>query len=390
MYFVNGSQPLIIYDKKSGIARSLYTEPPGMPRITPLKLPAATTVADTMYQLTGEYKYLFKIKGYENDGLDDDTTITSFNGLFSRKIKLQNGRVLLEDFPAIPTKARVGVDSVTIDSMEVWIYRTEDGRVDLDGSDTAWFVDSMVIYNIDSTPALYADRFIIDSLPDTTITNNAARINSVEGFIIMNKDSVLTLIGRDSSATAIMQQRYGAPTFSSLTVRSDVNHGVFELTIRNSIDSIYGVAYNVTFVDSITGIESDTSISLAVMRDNANPTFQKVVINLPKIPEGKIGITRNVYRSLLISARRDTNWFTDTLAETETNCFLFDEPGGGKIKICHEVGGPVAHSGIVLDSIYKLKEYRIATGLGAGVNTFTDEIKNDSNFNINKISTSYN
>ena len=265
IYMVNGSHKGVVYDGNT--ARPYPLQSPGEPYIVPLS---------TSGPLHGEYRYV--IRGIKYSG-GSGTSI--LNTVVSSPVLVKNGQILL-------TRLQLPIaDSVydSIDSGYFRFYRTkaDPGRLDL--SDTAYRVPDSLGWDAGDI----SDLVFIDSISDENL-----------GVKLLLVD--VSRRGRDSLGAIV--HCYGSPTF----VSSDTTHpdsdtllDIFEGWPTIQTDTL-GVAYTCTFIDTATGIESDTGRSLFVFCDsgNASPSFRQVTINLPKTIDTEDGIVVNLYRACIL------------------------------------------------------------------------------------------
>lgn len=266
VYIVNGSHKGIVYDGNR--ARPYPMQAPGEPFICPLSTPGS---------LTGEYRYTFRSTDHQSS-------------VVSSPIIVQNGQVLLTRFQHIP-----GDSLYSNDSVQIKIYRTKANPGPLDLSDSAFYTGKSIWLYADSTNG---DEIIIDDVADSLLS-------SIDKYALV-RPSIWT--GRDS--TKAVGRRYGSPTF----VSSDTTHpdgdtllDIFEGWPTIQTDTL-GVAYVCTFIDTATGIESDTGRSLFVFCDSGDhsPSYRQLTIGLPKTIDTDTGIVVNLYRACIYQVGHDT------------------------------------------------------------------------------------
>jgi len=153
---------------------------------------------------------------------------------------------------------------------------------------------------------------IIDSIPDTAY-----------GYTIFDNDKY----GRDSLGE-LDYGIYGQPGYvSGDTVGDTSAYGVYQgWNVKQS--RYTGQVYVCTFVDTITGFESDTGRALFVYRDtisNMDSSVQQYTLSLPKVPTGETGLKVRLYRAPLIRIERDTTWSTYkfTIAQDDPACISY-------------------------------------------------------------------
>ncbi len=279
VYIVNGSGKGIIYDRDAA-----YVWPPnapGEPTIVPLDLDGAANIGDTTtWKLDGEYRYMFVAGGKPfTEGLEEF-------GFPSYAVRVKNGRVLLKDFQWIVSDS---VDDER-DTVLVDVYRTKANPGVIDETDSAFnHIDLRVIaLNISAL----GDSIIIDSIPDEVLG----------GGVIALVDT--TLFGREADGS--IDNRYGAPTFlSAVAGDSGIYFG------SSAEDSIIGVMYASTFLDTATAIESPMGAWFRIL-ESSGAADSGYTIGLPRIADGISGQKINIYRSHLLITGFDTSAILDS------------------------------------------------------------------------------
>lgn len=281
MYIVNGEQKGIVYD--GAVTRSFPLQAPGEPTIVPLNAAG---------NLNGEYRYLLSGTLYSGD-----STETIFDSYVSGPVRVKNGHVLLKDF------AFVQHDTLRTfaDSMCLYIYRTRANTGTLDDLDT-FFLVSETAYKICSDSATKFDSAIFtDTTADANLYTSSTR----------TWPNITLKLGRDSTTRAF-QRRYGAPTWiNGDTAWGDASKGLWK-GMTGQKDTL-GVVYACTYVDTLTGLESDTGRSTWIyFNDSAASCFKKITVGLPKGPANVSGLMLNLYRATMIpfgsidSTRKDS------------------------------------------------------------------------------------
>lgn len=263
IYIANGQQFGVAYNGE--IARRWPYNRPGEPTIVPL---TDSGGAD------GLYRYAFT---YQR-GLEAADSSYSTIGVLTPTITANNAQVVLKDFQWVPADSlETDPDSIVIN-----VYRTRANPGALDERDSAFYVGRVIA----GTDSALATRVFVDSVPDASL--GAGISVYVNGFT-----------GHDT--TGAYDHRYGAPVYistdsvlaySSSTATSSgygILHGV--LPAKDTL----GVEYIYTFVDTITGVESDASPPLAVVMSDSAQAY-KLTIAIPFPKYGDSGFIRNVYR----------------------------------------------------------------------------------------------
>jgi len=270
VYIVNGSHKGVVYDGNR--ARPYPLQAPGEPFICPLSTPGS---------VNGEYRYMLRTSGVSGYA----------NSVVSSPIRVNNGQVLLTRFQYVTDDSLLSLDSVRID-----VYRTRGNPGPLDLSDSAFYTGkSLWIYK----DSITGDDILIDDVADSSLSTDYK-------YALVEPD---VWTGRDS--TRSLARRYGSPTFvSSDTTHPDGNTllDIFEGWLTIQKDTL-GVAYVCTFIDTATGVESDTGRSLFVFCDsgNSSPSFRQVTLNLPKTIDTDTGIIINLYRACIYQQGYDAD-----------------------------------------------------------------------------------
>lgn len=286
VYAANGLQlPVMIRDATT--ATSFPLTAPGTPTIVPIY----EAGWNTNYVITGEVRYMFRLWTYTTDS----GQVGHDAGYVTQPVKVDGGRILLTDFPYIPIDSLL--DDASMDSIGITIYRIDNPGY-LDEVDTAY-----AIATLHTSSNALGDTVYIDSLKDYTAGAK---------YLTIDEDYQ----GRDNAGQ--IERRYGAPGYwASVDIQSYDSVGGDSLGVAGVYYGIpiqpdtIGVMYHVTYVDSATGVSSDTGRGLAIYVDadstsgNAKPKGYRVI--LPPVPNYGDGIRRHLYRSHILYLTRDTS-----------------------------------------------------------------------------------
>jgi hypothetical protein len=301
VYIVNSQQKGIVWNGK--IARTWPPLAPGEPLIIPLN-----DTASTGYGLDGSYRYVLTI-----DSLPSGSSTKDARTYLSSPINIKNGKVLITDLSWPRDDSMTTLDtSVTADSIRYVLYRTKGDFGQLDRSDSMW-----ILTDTRTTVANYgalAGLVIIDSTADTSLTT---------GKVII----VDSLLGRDS--TGVLRSYIGAPGYVSMDTTPSYSqartdsaelYGIFHGVPSAGLGDTMGIAYACTFIDTLTGWESDTGRSLIVWVDSlasgvGNPPYS-ITIKLPNVPSGSTGLIKNLYRANLMKINSGAKFSVLDSAET--------------------------------------------------------------------------
>jgi hypothetical protein len=190
-------------------------------------------------------------------------------------------------YTSYPQSYGGGSGDYTVAADSAWalfVHRTKANPGRIDAHDSACLVMTKSISYLDS---LYPETLVfIDSTADAVLSYSTPLFRT-------------DFYGRDSVGHPTY--RYGAPRFvSSDTTETGWGRGIFNGWPDTLLDTL-GVAYVATLIDTVTGIESDTSRSLFVFCDsgNASPSYEKLVLSLPKLRTTDSGLVFNIYRAAI-------------------------------------------------------------------------------------------
>ncbi len=292
VYIVNGAQKGAVCSRQqdgSVLCREYPIRAPGEPIITPLSHPSG--------ELNGEYIYLISSDGGENGG--------DVGGVISTRVRVENGRVFMTGFQRMRSDS---LDNPPT-NIGITISRSVANPGPIRPSDTVRIIKVFTSLSLSD----------LDTL---TFTDSIATASGLASLMIDSEKR-----GRDSTGAIVY--RYGAPrylsaidtaydTASSSAGALGVFYGIPEQT------ETLGVAYTCTFIDTTTGIESDTGrtaffwVNTADRAGAAKP--YSYTFNLPNIPPVDSlvtgiasigGVVINLYRANILQITRDTGFFDD-------------------------------------------------------------------------------
>jgi hypothetical protein len=310
LYIVNGTHKGLVWN--GSVVRSFPLSAPGEMEAYPVGYTG--TGDDTLQTLTGQYRYAVICRAPNYGGVGNRWTV----GYISQPVRTKDSRVILTGFQHIPTNDSLSDSIGTLsgwrgDSVTtLWIYRTKANPGYLDQVDSLWNIDSFSVF--DTTTDL-ASKIIIDSIPDDSL-GIAPRAIAGHSVYAWHLDTIM--VGKDSLNN--FHSFYGAPRFVSSDLRDydtasaghdTANYGIF-YGIPEQKDTL-GFAYMCTFIDTVTGLESDSSRSYCVFNatdgiydtDSAK-LMDAIQLALPRIPDGKSGLVINLYRGLIYQITYDT------------------------------------------------------------------------------------
>ena len=325
-FIVNGAQKGVRYD--GNVARSWPPNAPGEPSIIPLSDTGA---------MDGEYVYTFRVSSSKSA----DSLMSQ--GYASAPIRVRAGQVMLKDFgfPAADTT------DPTPDSIMIFGYRTRANPGPLDEGDYAFFFDTILLA---TSATNLGDSIYIDSIGDDGLS-------TTDSVALVHDVGASDWIGRDS--TGVIDVRYGAPGF--LDIPTWVNQGIFK-GIPEQNDTL-GVVYQLTYIDTINGDESDAGPLAAVWVDEANQgggTTKpgSIRLALPGLPD--TGLVYNLYRAHILQVTYDSSY-----------AILLPDPRLATIRSRHWVEYNAVDTTIIAD-------FRLVAQISSDSSTFTDSVSYDS------------
>lgn len=277
LYSVNGDHRGLMWNGDT--KRDFPTKQPGAPTIIPV---------NDSGPLNGEYRYLFSA-AHSISGL----TI-SWGGVITDPVRVQNGKVLMTNFPWWQADT---TDS-SPDSCYIFVYRTKANPGWADQRDSVFYLG----FTIAANSAADLDTIVlIDSIADGDLGSGSPLVSTA-------------YVGRDSLLASV-HSRYGSPGLLLSTVAvydsagdTTSDGGIF-YGIPTQKDTL-GVAYVCTFIDTVTGIQSDTSRSLVIFNDStkkANDSLMHAItVSVPPINASDSGLAINLYRALVYQVTHDT------------------------------------------------------------------------------------
>lgn len=251
------------------------------------------------------------------------------------------------------TDARMDIDGDS--TWILWVERTGANPGVLDNSDSVGLVKAQEIF--------YNDTLKIDTFwfIDNTAGPTVAKPLLDPGFY-----------GLDSLGGVVY--RYGAPaSFGAIWEVEDTSaygiYGGWPLPQQTA----FGVAYAVTFIDTITGLESDTSRICAVWKDSVHHLDSVAVntISIPYLPSGESGYKVNLYRGVMTAITNDTIWQLDTVVAGHNRLTMSIAP------LTYTVDPATWVQTLDIDSIYVSQLVRVAQ-LDDTVRIHVDSMRYDS------------
>jgi len=316
------------------------------------------------YGLSGEYWYAlyYVCADYE----DADTV----QGYLSQPVDARDGKVWLSGFQ------RPQGDSthpfIASDSIDIIITRTRANCGTL-GSDDSLFTVTSVRAAYGDT---WGDIYYIDSIPDATIVEN-------KSYPVVDEEwlgrSSLCDTGSAQLDSSNVQTRLGAPSFLGATYKiyrptqdgvdtSTASSGIFH-GIPEMVDTL-GVSYILTWVDTLSGIESDSSRSMVVnhwLNIEDTTRLETVTLGVPNYCDYDSSLAGNVYRALLYVISHDTGSYQEVKTWEEDDFKVSD--GFDVVRKWVEK--------MALDTVI-ITDYYLVGQTAPGDSTFIDSVRFDS------------
>lgn len=274
VYIVNGSSKGIVFDREA--AYIFPPNAPGEPTIIPLKRSTGNT-------LTGEYRYLFRWS--TTLGTDRER-----KGFATYPIRVNTGHIRLSDFQWMT----VDTSSAVNDSVVVYVYRTKANPGNINESDSAYWTGRTIK---GSSISDIAGKIFVDSVQDEALSDT---VEPLEDFFFR---------GRRSTGVVDGDVRYGAPTYISGGLGDT---GIYFGT--DAVDTIVGMVYAATFLDTATKIESPLGPRAMIVRRGTNDSTY--LMGLPRISNNLSGQLVNLYRAPIIQLGFDTSVILDSVWRT--------------------------------------------------------------------------
>lgn len=276
-------------------AREFPLRAPGEPLVVPL---IDTTTGASEGLSRGEYRYVVRYSYF-----DGASQSPQQKGYITQPVYVkENGQVLLTGF-IVPQFDTI-YNSSDPDSIIAYVTRTKVNPGGIDCSDSAYRLSTFGVVKMANDTNAGA-IVITDKVPDTLL---------VSGIPLCDDP----WIGRDSTIadSTDIRHRYGAPSylatdsFVAYSIAGDTTsaYGIF-YGIPDQRDTL-GYAYMCTFIDTITGLESDSGRVLYVYTDSTKRDGNEYPFNfnigLPRIPTNDSGLVINLYRGLIYQILHDT------------------------------------------------------------------------------------
>ena len=284
---VNGSSFGFLH--RNNITRDFPLRAPSEPKIIPLKKSG---------NLTGDMYYMVSYERKHND-----STIRAA-GYVCRPVRVSSGQVALTGFKWMPRDSIY--DTTWADTLSIVIYRIRQSGLPINQKTYAHRVpvgygDYSISPN-DLAAHYYVDNYTDAQLGDTFSYWDSPDSIPVFGYPLMSV--------RDNNGLGFHYQ-YGSPTYVNCDTGVGVLEGVWNDTGTAKIDTnfIKGWAIAYTYIDTMTGIESDTSPALWIMRDNNKEKAYRY--RIPRADSSMVGLRINIYRAPIYGFKYDTTWIGD-------------------------------------------------------------------------------
>lgn len=288
-----------------------------------LVVPTTDTAYDNYGLARGEYRYMatFNYRSGTNLG---SSILRSY---IAQPIYTQTkGKNRISGF-ARPQGDSTYVMDATNDSIDLFVLRTRANPGGLDEGDSVWWGSGALDTTLDyDDTAAFINLVYIDSLPDSLLTTPYG-IGDNPWW------------GRDSTSVDSNDIRhyYGAPSYLSTDsfITYDTagdtasSYGIF-YGIPGQHDTL-GYAYMCTFIDTITGLESDSGRTLYVFTDSTKRDGDEYPFNfnigLPRISAGNSGLVINLYRGMIYQITYDTGALVEVFEYDNPEIQFFVDQG---------------------------------------------------------------
>ena len=163
---------------------------------------------------------------------------------------------------------------------------------------------------------------------DNGVRSNYAYLDSVLGGFTINQLDTLTYIDNVSDANLkndsilIKVTKYygkqvdgsynrvkGSPSLMQTNHGADISNTIFRGWVSASPDTT-GYIYKVTWIDTVTGIESKAGEPLAIFLTSTDiaSTWKSIRLSVPNVPSGYTRVYTNLYRAPLYRITHDSAW----------------------------------------------------------------------------------
>lgn len=254
VYISNGDQNVIRWDGKSTLSYPPVAS--GVPRLIPILQGSG--------ELDGEYIYSF---------LQSTSPSNYFIAPLAPRVRVENGRVIADQFWWHHGDSA----TTTPDTLKLKVYRTKGNPGAVKKSTYLFYTGQTITFALAGDSAI-ATKVHVDSIADASLSSDSVSLYSTSGRFARSAFGP-----------------YGAPSqISKILGDSVMTTGVSGA--NSTIPNFAGWGWWITVVDTVAGVESDTS--RGTFYADADSTLAKVLLSIPLIP-GDISsdLAINIYRA---------------------------------------------------------------------------------------------
>ncbi|MDY0111183.1 MAG: hypothetical protein RBT60_14745, partial [Candidatus Krumholzibacteria bacterium] len=356
-YLVNGTHKGIVWDGEN--TRQFPMRAPGEPTIVPI---------DGVDSLNGEYRYLI---GYKSDTSSNISVgfLTECDSMFqsvvTQPVRVKNGKILMTNFP---WPACDSSHTSFPDGIRYVVLRTRANPGALDDNDSMFYVASFLVPDADS-----ANKYVLQDSLGTG--GSPVYLECIADPDLDNGTKIQSgLLGVDSVGN--IYPRLGAPGYytSTYVAYDSAYADTSEIGIFCGIPAqqeTLGVAYALTYIDTVTGFESDTGRSLCVFNDTGDGIAKSHTLFLPAAQDS--GLVRNLYRALIMQITYDTSYWNGTI-RTSLGDLRFPNLDFD-YDITKQIG--VWEQALAVDTVV-ITDYYLVAQIGYADTSFLDDVRYDS------------
>lgn len=283
VFLSNGRQLPLVWDNENNRVAELVIPPPGSPLIIPIN-----DTGDNSISPEGVFRYMVRCSSAA-------TTNDALQGIYTQPVRGILEKIWIGDIPYPTLDNVMDTTSNEWDTLFVSLYRTVAYPKLINAADTFFKVKDTELLRVD-----LGSFFVIDSIGDATLRDSAQLLFTDTRF------------GKDTT-DAITGCYLGAPTWVNDSSHIDVRPYDTVVLIRNATgdtipiaDSLWYVTYFVTFMDTVLGIESDSSRSFWIRLPDNKTATESYRIGLPPLPDNREHCARVLYKSYSYPLWRDT------------------------------------------------------------------------------------
>lgn len=225
---------------------------------------------------------------YDSLTIEAGTPEPLHESYISPPVRVYQEKIMLTNFLFHAISVNCDTTDSNWDNIYIELYRSRANADKINENDT--FFQIVNYQNL--TAAIVDTLHIIDSVPDTLLG-----VVPYDGYLLPDFERT----GRDSSG-AVTGFRVGAPTYMAKNPASK-----FTLpTIGALENNIIYTSYICTYMDTLTGVESDSGRSLFIEMRRGSVKDSCFRIGLPPLPANGHHLVRNIYKAFSYEIFKDT------------------------------------------------------------------------------------